>query len=189
MSIVRRKVRLPYLNREVRILVPARGRAATVERKERCFEVVSFDITNHCNARCPFCFNDWSNIQPCQMDREVLEKGLSLLPLTEKNGFYLSCLYEPTIHPRFGEYLRAIPDGYRDRMFFTTNLVRKLSDEELRAMSQAPVDHINISIETLDPQKHLLLAGVKNSAFHENLENLAGHLSRAENPPKSVLSP
>lgn len=139
---------------------------------KRKIKILAMDCTEHCNARCLFCFNDWRKLKPALMDTGDFKKILPLLPEVEDDGFYLSCLFEPTLNPQFFDMLKMLPGETRNKVFFTTNLVRPLSDEELTVMCQANLDHINISLETFNPELYHKLSGTKQSAFYENLARL-----------------
>ena len=145
---------------------------ASVREEKKNYEFVSIDTASPCNARCIFCFNDWANIKGALMPPEVFEKTLPLLDMTGYDGFYVSCLFEPTLNPDFCRILGMIPESGRNKAFFTTNLVKKLSDEELTAFSKANLDHINISLETYDQTLYDRLTGTKGSHFYENLKRL-----------------
>ncbi|GHV74545.1 hypothetical protein AGMMS49940_18470 [Spirochaetia bacterium] len=70
-----------------------------IVKEESCFEIFSMDITNHCNARCKFCFNTWG--QSYNMKKETFKNIVAkVFPVTKDmpdNGrcAYISCLYEP----------------------------------------------------------------------------------------------
>ena len=144
----------------------------------KLFDIVSTDLTQHCNARCTFCFNDWSMYKPCCMTRETYLKALQLLPHANRDGYYFSCLFEPTIHPQMCEFLGMLPRQYRDRVFFTTNLVRPLSDDELEAICSSAVDYVNVSLETYDDDLYHQLSGTKKSAFYDNLQRFGAIAQR-----------
>lgn len=141
--------------------------------RQRGFELVNVDVTNHCNARCFFCFNDWKNFKPCNMSIEMFQKVLTLLPLMQSKDFLVSCWFEPTINPDFYEMLGLVPAEYKEKVYFTTNLVTAISDSDMEKMCAANVNHINISIETYDPENYVSITGVKKTHFFENLEKLA----------------
>ena len=138
----------------------------------RLYGMVSHDITNHCNARCKFCFNDWKKLHSCNMENEILKKTRSIIPFCNQELFLFSCLFEPTLHPAFLKMLYMIPYQYRDKVFFTTNLVRKMSDDELVALCNAPVKYFNVSLETYDRNKYKFLSGTKQSDFFDNISRL-----------------
>ena len=86
------------------------------------FDVISCDTTSNCNIRCKFCFNDWAKIGAnVNMSKDVFAKMITLLPLANDGGFFLSCIYEPLINKNFIDYLSLVPAEYREKCFFTTN--------------------------------------------------------------------
>ena len=146
----------------------------TIERTPNGLDMISLDTTNHCNARCIFCFNDWDSFKPCSMKTDTFEKVLPILPLLNKDGQFLaSCWFEPTINREFFKIVGMLPDFLKDRGYFTTNLVVPLSDDDLRAMCRANLDHINVSLETYDEKVYTHVTSVKMSFFYDNLVRLA----------------
>ena len=139
------------------------------------FDLINADVTNHCNARCFFCFNDWDEFKPFNMDIPTFRNLLRLLPMMESKDFLISCWFEPTINPLFYDMLDLLPAEYRSKMYFTTNLVTKIDDPDIERMCRANVDHINISLETYDPEEYTFITGVKNTHFFENLEKIAAY--------------
>jgi MoaA/NifB/PqqE/SkfB family radical SAM enzyme len=154
---------------------------------ENKYDFISSDITSNCNLRCPFCFNDYTGIKGNTfMSRETFKKVLSLLPLLKEGGyFYFSCLFEPTLHPNFIELLSMIPAEERKKVFFTTNLAKKLSDESLHKLSMINISHINISLDSLIPEKfELLRKNAKFKVFMDNLNRLVKIFSQSSQAPK-----
>ena len=148
-----------------------------IEHLERKLEIINADVTNHCNARCFFCFNDWDAFTPHNMTVETFKNLLKLLPLMGGTDFLVSCWFEPTINPAFYDMLDLLPAEYKDRVYFTTNLVTKIKDEDMERMCRSNVDHINVSLETWDEDEYVSITGVKNTHFFENVERL-GFYSR-----------
>lgn len=144
-----------------------------IRYEKRKFTMVTMDASTLCNARCVFCFNEWDQIPKQQMSIETFEKITQLFPMIPEHGFYLSCLYEPTVSNHFFDFLKRIPKEHAERVFFTTNLVRKLTYKELWAMAYANVSHINISLETYRTETYQKLTGVRQSFFYENLKKLS----------------
>jgi organic radical activating enzyme len=118
------------------------------------YSFISADITSNCNLRCPYCVNDWGSIKGNTfMTKETFEKATALLPLIKDDGhFRFSCIFEPTIHPEFTELLRMIPEKDRKKVFFTTNLAKRLSDDIFRELSEISISHINVSLDSFVPQ-------------------------------------
>jgi hypothetical protein len=107
------------------------------------------------------------------MSEEIFDKVLAVLPLVPDGQFFLSCAFEPTIHPRFGGLLRRIPIEYRKKVCFTTNLAKDLSDELIEGLSRSNLHHVNISLDSLDLNLYeSLRRGAKFHVFIDNLEKL-----------------
>lgn len=142
------------------------------------FDCIASDITNNCNLRCTFCFNDFSGVKNHFITDEMFDKVISLLPLVEDGNFFFSCLYEPSIHPRFIDLLERIPQELRRKVFFTTNLTTKITDETLDRLSTIGIHHINISIDSFKPEVfESLRIGAKFERYINNLERLVGRFA------------
>ncbi len=141
------------------------------------FENILCDKTNICNLRCPFCYNDYGRINKTVfMDKETFRKVLTLIPLGR--AFLFSCVYEPTLHPDFIGLLEMIPEDLRDRVFLTTNLTTRLSDETLEKLSKIKLNHINISLDSFDKSLYeKMRKGAKFERFMDNLERLVSYFS------------
>ena len=148
---------------------------------------LAIDITNGCNLRCVFCFNDWQEVGVnCCMSDEVFIKVMSLLPLIKDGpNCYLSCLFEPLIHPRFSNLLDLIPERDRKRFFFTTNLASKIDEKILSKIAKSGISHVNVSIDSLNPLVYeAFRKGAKFERFHENLKNLVNALRDVSAAPR-----
>ena len=154
---------------------------------QKYYDLIACDITSNCNLRCPFCLNDFRQISGNNfMTRETFKKILPLFDLIKKDGFfYFSCLFEPTLHPDFVELLNLIPDEQRKKVFFTTNLAKKLSEDTLRQLSQSNIHHINISLDSIKPDVFEgLRRGAKFEVFMDNLERLVDIFAKNPHSPK-----
>jgi MoaA/NifB/PqqE/SkfB family radical SAM enzyme len=143
---------------------------------------MQLDITNYCNIRCRFCINDWSKAdKKCDMDSATFDKAMSLLPLVDRG--FLSCSFEPTLHPRFTEFYSRV-QKVGCYTFFTTNLVRKLSDTEIEELANSNLDSINISVTSFKPEVYeYLQAGAKFDSFMDNLQRLVEAFKDKEDAP------
>ncbi len=151
------------------------------------YDFIACDITSNCNLRCPFCLNDFRQISGNNfMTREIFEKILPLFNLIKNDGFfYFSCLFEPTIHPDFAGLLNLIPQDQRKKVFFTTNLAKKLSEDTICQLSQSNIHHINISLDSLKPEVFEdLRRGAKFEVFIDNLKRIVDIFSKNKNSPK-----
>ncbi|MBF0318369.1 MAG: radical SAM protein [Nitrospirae bacterium] len=136
------------------------------------YDLSFFDVTGNCNLRCPFCINDWSTISGnTHVNERTLENVLKLLPLL--NSFYLSCYFEPTIHPDFESIIKAIPVEHSKKVLFTTNLSRKLTDGVIEALSNSGFNYINVSLDSLNPEVfEKMRKGARFDVFYDNLRRL-----------------
>jgi hypothetical protein len=143
------------------------------------------DVVNNCNLRCPFCFVDYSQIKKTElMSEATFDRMQALLPAVPEAGFWLSCLHEPTLHPRFGELIERIPAAFRKKIRFTTNLARPLPEELLQTWAKSGIHHVSISLDTLRPELfQILRKGGKLKIFLQNLEKLTEIFAAADDPP------
>jgi MoaA/NifB/PqqE/SkfB family radical SAM enzyme len=153
-------------------------------RTGRPLEFIALDITNTCNLRCPFCFNDFAAVGPRSlMTKRVFEKALVLFPLVSGRVFF-SCLFEPAIHPEFVDLLEMIPPKLQSKVFFTTNLAVPLDNEVFRRLSRLRLAFINISVDSFDPALYpSLRRGGQLECYLSNLERLAATFANAPAPP------
>lgn len=163
-----------------RIRPYAKGRFLPVcaRYEEPEFSAVNIDINNTCNQRCRFCFNSFEE-KHVYMTEETFRRILPVFPLTKPygkggTGVYLSCLYEPSLSPKFLDFLEMLPQESKSQAFFTTNFSRPWKEADIERMLRANVHHINISVETLRPDRFEEITGSKHfESFRHNLEMLA----------------
>ena len=153
---------------------------------ELTYSRIAADVTSNCNLRCPFCVNDWRGISGnTNMSEETFSKLMELIPLAAPELFFLSCAFEPTIHPDLVRLLRRIPSSGRKKVCFTTNLARPLSRETFQAWSESNIHHINVSVESLEPSTYEeLRRGAKFSVFMNNLEDLVSVFRKTPTAPR-----
>jgi len=148
---------------------------------------VAGDIVNQCNLRCPFCFVDYTNFPRVKrMSREIYDRTLELLPSIATPGeFWLSCLHEPTLHPEFADFIEAVPEVYRDRISFTTNLARRIDGDMLSRFAHSAVHEIRVSFDSLDPEVFSQLRKkAKIDVFRKNLLDLSEALRQSRKRPR-----
>jgi MoaA/NifB/PqqE/SkfB family radical SAM enzyme len=81
--------------------------------------------------------------------------------------------------------MEKIPSKYRNKIFFTTNLSTRLSQQDFQRLSRVNIHHINISIDSLHKdifEKLRQKANFEN--YIHNLENLSDVFSRVDHPPR-----
>jgi MoaA/NifB/PqqE/SkfB family radical SAM enzyme len=119
------------------------------------------------------------------MDVSTFSKIASILPLVSDEGFHFSCRFEPTINPNFLELLDIIHESFKNKVFLTTNLARPLSEDFIQKLKQSNIHHINISIETFNPDTYKsLCSGGNFKIFYNNLITLVTIFKESDNSPK-----
>lgn len=161
------------------------GRAPVVRPRRSLLSFVAMDIVDNCNLRCPFCVYDYSGVRRTNlMADDVFDAALRLMPVTGAGHFWLSCLHEPTLHPRLTEYLRRIPAEHAENVFFTTNLAKRMPAEYYATLAASGLHHVNLSFESLDPPTYeRLRAGARFRIFRESWDALLAAFRAVPRPP------
>jgi hypothetical protein len=135
---------------------------------------VAMDIVNNCNLRCPFCVYDYEHTNRTMfMSDATFEAALRLIPYVTDGNFWLSCLHEATLHPKLPEFIARVPREYRRKLFFTTNLAKRMPESYFTALATSGMSHINISVESLDPVVYeRMRKGARFGIFSENWARL-----------------
>jgi hypothetical protein len=147
---------------------------------------IALDIVNNCNLRCPFCVVDYSRVNKTDlMTEETFRRMLLFIDTVPEAGFWLSCLHEPTLHPKLSAFLTMIPREARKKVFFTTNLTRALSEGEFALWAESGIKHINVSLDTLDAALFpALRRGGSFAIFRKNLDTIARVFRQYPDAPK-----
>lgn len=135
---------------------------------------VAMDIVDNCNLRCPFCLYDYRNVRKTNfMSQETLQAALRLMPYTKDGEFWFSCLHEPSLHPDLLSFLDLIPAPMRKKVFFTSNIARRMPEAYFQGLAKSGIDHINISLESLAPEIYeKMRKGARFPIFMENWNKL-----------------
>jgi molybdenum cofactor biosynthesis enzyme MoaA len=160
--------------------------AAVQQTRYRPIRHVALDVVDNCNLRCPFCVYDYSNTHRTHlMSVEIFDAAIRLMPYVGVGHFWLSCLHEPTMHPRFANLIERVPWEYRSNIFFTTNLSRRMPQEYYDVLGRSGLDFINVSIESRDPVIYeRMREGARHSTFMNNWEQLLAACRSGSAPPK-----
>ena len=147
--------------------------------------LVAADIVDNCNLRCPFCVYDYSSVTKTHLMTETtFRKLVALARVVPAGQFYISCLHEPTLHPRLNDLLAMIPEDVRGKVFFTTNLARPLKDADFEAWARSGLHHINVSLDTLVPERFAVLRKFgRLDVFTANLDRMAAVFRRTPGAP------
>jgi len=150
------------------------------------YNYISADTTHNCNLRCSFCIDDFSQATSSRMTREDFVKLISMAEIVPDGMLFLSCRFEPFLHPRFPEFLSLVPEIGRRKCFFTTNLcVKRFKPDVFEALANANLHYFNISVDSLTPSTfEYLRVNADFDVFWDNLTNLRKTFAAAKNPPR-----
>ena len=159
------------------------------EKEPMMFDAVNIDTNNTCNQRCRFCFTSFDE-KKINMDIETFKGILKILPYVKDYagggyGFYLSCIYEPTINPNLLKYLSLLPPIAKNKCFITTNLAIPMNKEFIKKILLSNIHLINISIESLKENKfEYITQNKKFKTYKNNLETLENVIKETPDIPK-----
>ena len=147
---------------------------------------VVMDIVDNCNLRCPFCVYDYANTRTTNfMTEATIDAALRFLPLVRDGEFWFSCLHEPTLHPSLMDFIDKVPRAYRRKLFYTSNLAKRMPARYFDWLSDSGVHHINISIESLRPELYeRMRKGARFPIFKQNWDALLEAMTRGTAPPQ-----
>ena len=147
---------------------------------------VAMDVVDNCNLRCPFCLYDYTGVNTTHfMTEQTLANALRLLPYVRDGQFWFSCLHEPTLHPQLMAFIDTVPREYRRKVFYTTNLAKRMPDSYFTWVAESGLYNLNISIESRDPAVYeRMRKGARHRIFQENWDKLLDAFARVPNPPK-----
>ncbi len=146
---------------------------------------IAMDVVDNCNLRCPFCLYDYANTRTTHfMTPQTLQAALRFLPYVRQGQFWFSCLHEPTLHPDLMAFIDTVPAEYRKKLFYTTNLAKRMPDSYFDWLAQSGLHNINVSIESRDPAIYeRMRKGARYRIFVENWDRLLDAFARAPAPP------
>jgi pyruvate-formate lyase-activating enzyme len=146
---------------------------------------VAMDIVNNCNLRCPFCVYDYSNTRNTRvMSSATFDSALRLIPYVTDGNFWLSCEHEATMHPELVHFIERIPQKWRRKVNYTTNLARPMPDRYFDVLAESGLHHLNISLESLDPEIYeRMRKGARWRIFAKNWDRLIDALRAGSAPP------
>jgi hypothetical protein len=146
---------------------------------------VAMDIVDNCNLRCPFCLYDYANTHTTHvMDEATYASALRFLPYTRDGEFWLSCLHEPTLHPKLASFIERVPQEHRRKLCYTTNLAKRMPASYYALLANAGLHHLNVSIESLQPALYeRMRKGARHRIFMESWDALLAAMPQGAAPP------
>lgn len=153
--------------------------------KPPLIEYIAADIVNNCNLRCPFCLVDYEQVKSTNlMSEETFKALIRLAPAVAPGGFWLSCLHEPTLHPKLGDFIELIPRDQRHKFWFTSNLTRPLPDALIETIARSGLHHINVSLDSFDEELFAFLRKHgRVKVFRQNLDRVLAAFAAVRRPP------
>lgn len=133
--------------------------------------LISLELTNHCNLRCPYCGNRNMTRPRGYMEWGLLEK---IVADCRQGGHQIQGLHgagEPLLYPRLEEAIRLVKDNTTGALAIFTNGVLLTPDKAQKLLS-AGVDAINVSLDSLDPKVYAATRGADLAKVVENIRNL-----------------
>jgi organic radical activating enzyme len=169
--------------RETGLVLPD---APTLISEWKPIRYAAMDIVDNCNLRCPFCIYDYTGVNRTHlMEDETFDRVMRWLPFIGSEGLWLSCLHEPSMHPKLPEMIERIPREFRERIQYTTNLARRMPDRYYAVLADSGLANINVSIESRDPAVYeRMRKGARHRIFMENWEKLLAAFAQGSAPPK-----
>jgi molybdenum cofactor biosynthesis enzyme MoaA len=132
--------------------------------------LVSVETTNHCNAKCVFCPNNALARDKGPMDQDLFEKIIEdcrEFPLEAIEPFLQGDPFsDPKILERLEHIRRRLPDT---KLRLYTNGYG-MTPKKIDAMLDLGIDHLYVSVNTLDPAKYREVMGIP---LERTLDNLA----------------
>lgn len=134
--------------------------------------LVSVETTNHCNAKCVFCPNNALARDKGPMADDLFEKIIEdcrEFPLPAIEPFLQGDPFsDPKILPRLEHIRRRLPDT---KLRLYTNGYG-MAPKKIDAMLGLGIDHLYVSVNTLDPEKYRQVMGIPLDRTLQNLEYL-----------------
>jgi molybdenum cofactor biosynthesis enzyme MoaA len=149
--------------------------------------LVAVETTSRCNAECPFCPYNVRSREKTHMDQALFEKviadcGEFPLPAIEPflNG-------EPFVDPKIMDRLELIRSRLPDTKLRVYSNGYALSPKRADELCGMGIDHLYISLNTLNPDKYKAIMGFKLERTLENVKYLTDPARRNKVARKITL--
>ncbi|MCA9596662.1 MAG: radical SAM protein [Myxococcales bacterium] len=140
--------------------------------------LVAIETTNHCNAKCVFCPNNALARDKGPMDDDLFEKLVEdcrQFPLEAIEPFIQGDPFsDPKILPRLETIHRRLP---KTKLRLYSN-GHAMTPKRIDALAEVGLDHLYISLNTLDPDRYEQVMGLSLQRTLDNLEYLTDRSRR-----------
>ena len=129
-----------------------------------------FEVTEHCNLKCPTCFTDSSPQQSWHMGVDEFSAKLDALLAKGKGDSDIVQLSggEPTVHPHIERMIEICFERGIDKVYLNSNGVRLARDpdfvERLAALNDGDRLQIYLQLDGMRHETHSLLRGARGLA-------------------------
>jgi len=133
--------------------------------------VISLELTNHCNLKCPYCANPTLVRPKSYIEWPLLEKIVDECAQRKYNLAWLHGVGEPLLWDRLEETISLIKlKGAGDGSFGTNGTL--LRPSRVKRLLDAGLESIYVSIDTLDPQLYANTRGGKLEIIVRNIKDM-----------------
>ena len=145
----------------------------------RTIKSLRISITNRCNLNCIYCHHEGNTDSQGEMSVETISNIVHAAVNYGVNRVKFSG-GEPLLRKDFEEILLSLPK-LKD-VSATTNAI--LLKERVQSLKEAGLDRVNISLDTLDPEKYHYITNSNGKMFEKVLEGIHSAVDAGLTPVK-----
>jgi len=149
--------------------------------------LVAIETTSRCNAACPFCPYSVRSREKSHMDQALFEKiveDCTEFPLPAIEPFLNG---EPFVDPNIMDRMELIRRRLPKVQMRIYSNGYALSPKRVNGLCELGIDHLYISLNTLDPQKYQSIMGLKLERTLDNVKYLTDSVRRHKVARKITL--
>jgi len=149
--------------------------------------LVAIETTSRCNAACPFCPYSVRSREKSHMDQALFEKiveDCTEFPLPALEPFLNG---EPFVDPNIMDRMELIRSRLPKVQMRIYSNGYALSPKRVDGLCGIGIDHLYISLNTLDPQKYQSIMGLKLERTLDNVKYLTDSVRRNKVARKITL--
>lgn len=149
--------------------------------------LVSVETTSRCNAECPFCPYNVRAREKTHMSQQLFEKIIedcTEFPLPAIEPFLNG---EPFVDPKIMDRLELIRTKLPNTKLRVYSNGYALSPKRVDELCELGIDHLYISLNTLNPEKYRAIMGFKLERTLENVRYLTDPVRRSKVARKITL--